>query len=330
MKALLVVFSLLFSSISFAEINDGIFAHLQTNKGNIVVELAYKKAPLTVINFIALSEGSKKSNKDIGVPFYDGISFHRVIDDFMIQGGDPKGNGTGGPGYRFADEFTNLMHDKPGVLSMANSGPATNGSQFFITHVPTPWLDGKHTVFGQVIKGMDVVNSIKKGDTLETVRIERIGNDANKFVANETSFNNLLAKANEEIIVQQALRQIDFEDFVASTYPDAKKNDLGYFTRTNKKGNENLASDGQVVSIDVSFKADSGEIMRAPGNPIDFTLGSGEIIRIIEENTQIMSIGEERTIIATYEYVFGGAPSGNIPQDSFIIFELILISTKDN
>ena len=183
MRVLLVVFSLLFSSMSFAATNDGIYAHLQTNKGKIVVELAYKKAPLTVINFIALSEGTKKSNKDIGVPFYDGIFFHRVIDDFMIQGGDPKGDGTGGPGYRFADEFTDLMHDKPGVLSMANSGPATNGSQFFITHVPTPWLDGKHTVFGHVVEGMDVVNSIKQGDTLEAVKIERAGDDANNFIA---------------------------------------------------------------------------------------------------------------------------------------------------
>ncbi|MDB4098960.1 peptidylprolyl isomerase [Candidatus Thioglobus sp.] len=329
MRVLLVVFSLLFSSISFAITDDGIYAHLQTNKGKIVVELAYKKAPLTVINFIALSEGTKKSNKDIGVLFYDGIFFHRVIDDFMIQGGDPKGDGTGGPGYRFADEFTDLMHDKPGVLSMANSGPATNGSQFFITHVPTPWLDGKHTVFGHVVEGMDVVNSIKKGDTLETVRIKRIGDDANEFIANEGSFNDLLAKANEGIIAQQALRQIDFEDFATSTYPDAIQNEFGYFTRVNKKGDDSKVFDGQTVTVDVSFKANSGEIMRAPGSPIDFTLGSGEIIRIIEENTQAMSIGEERTIITTYEYVFGDAPSGNIPQDSFIIFELILISAKD-
>ena len=247
----------------------------------------------------------------------------------MIQGGDPKGDGTGGPGYRFADEFTDLMHDKPGVLSMANSGPATNGSQFFITHVPTPWLDGKHTIFGHIVEGMDVVNSIKKNDILETVKIERIGDDANNFIANEGSFNDLLEKANEGIIAQQALRQIDFEDFASSTYPDATKNDLGYFIRINKQGDGNQAVNGQIVSVDVSFKANSGQIMRAKGSPINFSLGSGEIIRIIEENTQTMSIGEERTIITTYEYVFGDAPSGNIPQDSFITFELILISAKD-
>ncbi len=329
MRLLFVIFSLILSSLSFASNHDGIFAHLETNKGKIIVELAYKKAPLTVINFIALSEGTKKSNKDLGVPFYDGLSFHRVIEDFMIQGGDPKGNGTGGPGYRFADEFTDLNHDKPGVLSMANSGPTTNGSQFFITHVPTPWLDGKHTVFGHVVEGMDVVNSIKQGDTLKTVKIERIGDDAIKFIANEDSFNSLLAKADEVIIAQQAIRQKSLENFVAGSYPDATKNDFGYFIRIDKQGNGNLAVNGQAVSIDVAFKANTGEIMRAAGSLIDFTLGNGEIITIIESNTKEMSIGEERTILATYESVFGNAPSGNIPQDAFIIFDLILLSAKD-
>ena len=236
MRRLLVIFTLLFSTFSIANLDDGIYAHLTTSKGEITVELAYKKAPLTVTNFIALSEGTKVSNKELGTRFYDGLVFHRVIDEFMIQGGDPKGNGTGGPGYMFADEFSDLIHDRPGVLSMANSGPNTNGSQFFITHVPTPWLDGKHSVFGSVIEGMDVVNSVKQGDILEAVRIERVGEEANQFAANEDSFNALISKANENILASLKLRQQDFESYVSSTYPSAKETDLGYFTRVNKQG----------------------------------------------------------------------------------------------
>ena len=330
MRKLLVLFPLLFSTFSIANLNDGIYAHLSTNKGEITVELAYKKAPLTVINFIALSEGTKASNKDFGTPFYDGITFHRVIDEFMIQGGDPKGNGTGGPGYMFSDEFSDLIHDRPGILSMANSGPNTNGSQFFITHVPTPWLDGKHSVFGSVVEGMDVVNSIKQGDILKTVRIERVGEEANQFVANEDSFNALISKANEKILASLELRQQDFESYVSANYPNAKENDLGYFTRVDKQGDGVEPNKGQIVSVDIALKANTGEVMRAAGSPIPFILGSGEIIGIIDENAQEMTIGEERTVIATYESVFGNQPSGNIPQDAFIIFELILIAAEDN
>ncbi len=330
MRKLLVIFSLLFSTFSLANLDDGIYAYLTTSKGEITVELAYKKAPLTVTNFIALSEGTKASNKELGTPFYDGLTFHRVIDAFMIQGGDPKGNGTGGPGYMFTDEFTDLIHDRPGVLSMANSGPNTNGSQFFITHVPTPWLDGKHSVFGSVFEGMDVVNSIKQGDILEKVRIERVGEDANQLGANEDSFNALISKANEKILASLKLRQEIFESYVSSTYPNAKENDLGYFTIVNKDGDGVFPKNGQIVSVDIALKANSGEIMRSAGSPIPFILGSGEIISIIDVNTQEMTIGEERTVIATYESVFGDAPSGNIPQDAFIIFNLILVAAEDN
>ena len=330
MRKLLVLFPLLFSTFAVANLDNGIYAHLTTNKGEITVELAYKKAPLTVTNFIALSEGTKESNKDLGTPFYDGLTFHRVIDEFMIQGGDPKGNGTGGPGYMFADELTDLIHDKPGVLSMANSGPNTNGSQFFITHVPTPWLDGKHSVFGSVVEGMDVVNLIKQGDILETVRIERVGEDANQFVANEDSFNELISKANEKILASLKHRQKDFESYVTSAYPGASENELGYFTRVNKHGDGVFPKNGQIVSVDIELKANSGDVMRSAGSPIPFTLGNGEIISIIETNIQEMTISEERTVIATYESVFGDAPSGNIPQDAFIIFELILLAAEDN
>jgi len=330
MRKLIFIFSILFSTLSFANLDDGIYAHLQTNKGKITVELAFKKAPLTVTNFIALAEGTKKSIKEIGNPYYDGLTFHRVIDEFMIQGGDPKGNGTGGPGYMFSDEFSDLIHDRPGILSMANSGPNTNGSQFFITHVPTPWLDGKHSVFGNVVKGMDVVNAIEKGDILETVRIERIGEEANQFIANEDSFNSLISKANEVIFAQQKLRQKDFESYVVSNFPDAIQDELGYFTTITKSGNGNFASNGQIVTVDIALSANSGEVMRSAGSPITFPLGTGEIISIIETNVQKMTIGEERTAIATYESVFGNAPSGNIPQGAFLIFDLIFISAEDN
>ena len=165
---------------------EGIFATISTNKGDIVLELEYKKTPVTVANFIALAEGKNTfvtNEKLKGKPFFDGLKFHRVIKDFMIQGGDPSGNGSGGPGYAFKDEITDLKHNKPGILSMANSGPTTNGSQFFITHKETPWLDGKHTVFGHVTEGMNVVNSIAANDVITKVTIVRKGVLAKKFDA---------------------------------------------------------------------------------------------------------------------------------------------------
>ena len=165
---------------------EGIFATIATNKGDIVLELEYKKAPVTVANFITLAEGKNEfvTQKNLkGKPFFDGLKFHRVIKDFMIQGGDPSGNGSGGPGYAFKDEFTDLKHDKPGILSMANSGPTTNGSQFFITHKATPWLDGKHTVFGHVTEGMSIVNAIAQNDVVTKITIVRKGALAQKFDA---------------------------------------------------------------------------------------------------------------------------------------------------
>jgi cyclophilin family peptidyl-prolyl cis-trans isomerase len=163
----------------------GLFAELETTKGKIVIQLEYKKTPVTVANFVALAEGNNPFVKAElkGKPFYNGLKFHRVIKDFMIQGGDPLGTGSGDPGYKFKDEITDLKHTKAGILSMANSGPGTNGSQFFITHKDTPWLDGKHTVFGQVTSGMDVVNAIVQDDVIKKVTIIRKGAEAKAFNA---------------------------------------------------------------------------------------------------------------------------------------------------
>jgi peptidyl-prolyl cis-trans isomerase A (cyclophilin A) len=165
----------------------GIFAEIETSKGKILLQLEYQKAPITVANFIALAEGTNPEVKDEklkGKPFYNGLKFHRVIADFMIQGGDPQGNGSGGPGYAFKDEFVpELKFDKPGVLAMANSGPKTNGSQFFITHKATSWLDGKHTIFGHVITGQEVVTNTAQDDVITKITITRKGADAKKFDA---------------------------------------------------------------------------------------------------------------------------------------------------
>ena len=181
-------------------LGDGIFARITTSRGDIVIRLEYQRAPLTVCNFIALAEGTMSAAN--GKRFYDRLVFHRVISrangdgqDFMIQGGCPQGNGRGGPGYRFPDEFDpSLKHDKPGILSMANSGPGTNGSQFFITIVPTPHLDGRHTVFGQVIEGQSIVNTIRQGDKIEKITIIRNGQAAKAFKADQESFNKLLGE----------------------------------------------------------------------------------------------------------------------------------------
>jgi len=167
------------------DLEPGMYADIMTNKGNIILLLEYEKTPLTVSNFVALAEGNHPSpnlkEEYKGKKYYDGIVFHRVLKDFMIQGGDPTASGQGGPGFKFGDEITDLQHSGPGILSMANSGPGTNGSQFFITHKATPWLDGKHTVFGNVIEGQDVVDSIIQNDTIKKLSIIRKGKKSSKL-----------------------------------------------------------------------------------------------------------------------------------------------------
>ena len=204
---------------------EGIFATIATNKGNITVQLFYKETPITVANFISLSEGTNPYvtvDNLKGKPFFDGLKFHRVINDFMIQGGDPTGTGSGGPGYAFKDEFVStLKFSKPGVLAMANSGPGTNGSQFFITHKETPWLNGKHTIYGQVTKGMNVVNAIVQDDVITKVTITRIGDTAKKFDAVKVFSDYFGNKAEDQ--KKQALIDAENQKKQAEIAAEAKK-----------------------------------------------------------------------------------------------------------
>ena len=197
LSAMFVFFSCNSQKKAYKDLGDGLFADIETTQGNIIVKLNYKETPITVANFVTLAEGKNTFVKAEykGKPFYNGTIFHRVIKDFMIQGGDPTGTGMGEPGYRFEDEIVStLKHDKKGILSMANAGPATNGSQFFITQVPTPHLDGRHTVFGETVKGLEVIDAIANTKTVmndkpeKDIKINKItiianGKDAKNFNA---------------------------------------------------------------------------------------------------------------------------------------------------
>ncbi|MGB8706290.1 MAG: peptidylprolyl isomerase, partial [Gillisia sp.] len=225
---------------------DGLYAKFHTSKGEILVQLEFEKTPGTVGNFVGLAEGNLE-NKAIpqGKPYYNGLKFHRVIPDFMIQGGDPKGNGTGGPGYNFEDEIhPDLKHNRPGILSMANAGPGTNGSQFFITHIETPWLDGKHTVFGHVVEGQEVVNAISQGDEIKEVEIIREGKAAEDFNAVEEfrSFNG--AKAEREAA---AKKQQD--EFLGKISEGFEKTSSGLRYKIEEKGEGAKAEKGKTVSV---------------------------------------------------------------------------------
>jgi len=314
------------------QLGDGLFARITTNRGDIVVRLEYERTPLTVCNFVALAEGNMNASR--GKRYYDGLTFHRVISDFMIQGGCPLGNGTGGPGYRFPDEINpSLKHDKPGILSMANAGPGTNGSQFFITHVATPHLDGKHTVFGSVVQGQNVVNEIRQGDRIERVTIIRNGQAANAFRADQASFDRLLSQidsANANRV--QAQRNADIAQ-VNSKYPNAQQTASGIRYTIQRQGSGDKPVVGKTVRINYTGSLLSGRVFDRSdirGGPLEFQVGTGRIIQGIDESVLDMKVGERRTVIIPPELAYGDREMGNgvIPANSFLVFEIELVSVR--
>ncbi len=310
------------------KLKDGMYALIDTDKGEILLELEYKKCPMTVCNFVGLAEGSLNLDNP-GVPFYDGLKFHRVIKDFMIQGGCPKGDGTGGPGYRFPDEFhPDLKHSGPGILSMANAGPGTNGSQFFITHVATPWLDGKHSVFGHVIEGQNVVDKIAQNDKIKSVKIIRKGEDAEKFEVSGSAFAELCDKAAAKRAAELADAKKKIEAEIDNRYPNAEKTNTGlrYIITKEGKGSDSPKY-GQAVTVHYQGSLLNGKIFDSSlirHEPATFRIG--QVIEGWNEALQMMKKGEKRTLIIPPELGYGeyGYP-GVIPPDSYLIFDVELI-----
>ncbi len=312
---------------------DGLYAEISTKKGVILLQLYYDKTPMTVTNFVGLTEGKLTAAK--GKPFYDGLKFHRVVDNFMIQGGDPAGNGSGGPGYSFPDEIDpTLKHDVPGVLSMANRGPATNGSQFFITHVPTPWLDGKHTIFGKVIEGQAVVDSIKQNDGIDKVTILRVGKAAQAFKPDQAKFDALVAAAAgpKKPQTAQAVDTAGFEKMIKQKWPTATKTASGLMYVVTKEGAGSKPQKGQNVSAHYTGTLLDGTKFDSSvdrGKPIDFPVGVGRVIPGWDEALLDMKKGEQRTLIVPYQLAYGeaGRPPV-IPAKATLVFDVELVDFK--
>lgn len=309
--------------------NEGLYAKLNTNRGGILIKLEHEKTPGTVGNFVALAEGNLENEaKPQGNPYYDGLKFHRVIPNFMVQGGDPKGTGAGGPGYQFEDEIhPDLKHDRPGILSMANAGPGTNGSQFFITHVETPWLDGKHTVFGHVVEGQEVVNDIKQGDQIETVEIIREGESAKKFNAVESfrQFNG--AKAEREAAAKQQQ-----EELLGEMSQGFEKTSSGLRYKMISEGDGKKAEKGKTVSVHYKGMLPDGTVFDSSykrKEPIEFPLGKGHVIEGWDEGIQLLKEGDKARFVIPADLGYGSRGAGGvIPPNATLIFDVELVQVK--
>jgi peptidyl-prolyl cis-trans isomerase A (cyclophilin A) len=308
---------------------DGLYAKFNTSKGDILVNLEYQKTPGTVGNFVALAQGNlENSVKKQGEPYYNGLKFHRVIPDFMIQGGCPLGTGTGNPGYKFEDEFhPDLKHDKPGILSMANAGPGTNGSQFFITHIPTDWLDGKHTVFGNVIDGQNIVDSIGQGDVLETLEIIAVGSDAEAFKAVE-AFRSFEGAREKNLAKQKAAVEAEL-DKLATGF---EKTESGLRYQILQKGSGSQATKGAKVSVHYKGQLSDGTVFDSSykrKEPIEFALGTGQVIAGWDEGVALLNVGDKARFVIPSHLGYGAQGAGGvIPPNANLIFDVELVEVK--
>jgi cyclophilin family peptidyl-prolyl cis-trans isomerase len=315
-----------------SDLPGGIYAEFETDKGEILIKLHHEATPMTVANFVGLAEGKIKNEaKELGTPYFDGLTFHRVIDNFMIQGGDPQGTGQGGPGYNFEDEIVDsLKHDGPGILSMANAGPNTNGSQFFITHVATPWLDGKHTVFGRVIAGQEVVDSIVQGDLMNVVNIIRVGEEAKSFDAEEVFYNALKERQEK---AQKAIEENEklFKQTVEKYSKDAVNTEItedGLAIITLKKGNGKKPVAGTEIRVDYTGMLLSGKVFDSSKGktPISFQIGKRRVIAGWDIGLSKMEYGSKGVLVIPSFLAYGSRGAGGvIPPDADLVFEVELL-----
>ncbi|TFG85240.1 MAG: peptidylprolyl isomerase [Spirochaetales bacterium] len=305
---------------------DGLYARIETVRGTVIAHLDFDKARLTVANFVGLAEGTLDATA--GRHFYDGLTFHRVEKGFVIQGGDPMGDGTGDAGYIFPNEIhPDLRHDAPGVLGMASYAPDTNGSQFYITLDTIPYLDGRYTVFGRVVQGMDIVTEIQKGDFIKSIRILRIGDEAKAFRSDQAAWNALYAPAMEAIKNRKIAERAALIRQITDRWPDLEARPDGMLQKILKDGSGPTIRRFWLVNVAYKGMLPNGQVFDESslhGGSIEFEVGSNQVIPGWDIIVSEMKKGEKRLVAIPPEYAYGskGAAGGLIPPDSYLIFEI--------